>query len=565
MSKNLRMPISPGSPEFDRRLKEFIKNTPGKPIKRHIEMVEYGSFWHEKVTGNEETIRMFNEVVRSYKKTLAEAYLRKVPEFIESTDNILDPAGKEFDVGIFANRMNRMIRASDDEYVYIRVRCPNYIIYLTAWNTDEFDEKHVTYSITAFDIKNQTTRGNIFDIYLKDHRVIDFTRGPLVIAKRRKDAEAVFKSLYESYELTRMGPVNRRYAPDYALMVAAQDIIVKYGKEVPGYPINSMWIPDHTDIEMAAMEAAIDDLGLPCVISSIIAQKAAGHSLNIFNKLSTLKPPPIVTDAKLDKMIPLVDLSKKEMDYVERYMERMQYLGTSAEKTEVDLVEKMLLPRYGETLRFNFVDEENAVHECTTSYAILPEDEYLRVWIRYQVNESDWMYVMVDFDHIRSFHPTHSLVNISVDVVQDPSEYHLRKSATTIVFDTPSFMRSNEGIISKVIEMIATHIIIHDRPNRTRMVRCYQRVPKEKDPNKPEDEAEFVIRRILKPAKEAKQMVSLSDGSTPLGHDREYTMAEWERVGHLRRIPGTDRTVWIEPTTCVRHLPLSDKEIHIKL
>lgn len=133
--------------------------------------------------------------------------------------------------------------------------------------------------------------------------------------------------------------------------------------------------------------------------------------------------------------------------------------------------------------------------------------------------------------------------------------------------------KSDHRIGSIVTYILTLYKLMNDRPEKLRMVRRIQRLsPDDRyfDPTMTADEMEeddgIVITRILKTARSAATYVrEMNEYSTRRHLMYEYVLEHWPRRGHWRRLPHSEKKVWIPPTICHRHKALTDKEIHIQL
>lgn len=133
----------------------------------------------------------------------------------------------------------------------------------------------------------------------------------------------------------------------------------------------------------------------------------------------------------------------------------------------------------------------------------------------------------------------------------------------------PEKLLDEKFVMSMIADIIGIYVVLHDRPDRSKMIKETRRVvtkpqSKNKTRGKQKPEQEYVVRRILKPVKEAKEYIAQM--SLEEHRDAEYTMESWPRKEHQRRKPGTENEfITIKATTCHRHKELSTKEVHLKL
>lgn len=121
-----------------------------------------------------------------------------------------------------------------------------------------------------------------------------------------------------------------------------------------------------------------------------------------------------------------------------------------------------------------------------------------------------------------------------------------------------------DEVQSLVMWMMCLQIVCVERPQRTRMIREVKYL--NGDPTDTSDENVYLISRILRPVKEAKEYMN-ERGSTPEQRKRGpyiYTVAEWERVGHWRTTK-SGKKVWIEPQICHRKDGITKEYVKVKL
>ena len=123
---------------------------------------------------------------------------------------------------------------------------------------------------------------------------------------------------------------------------------------------------------------------------------------------------------------------------------------------------------------------------------------------------------------------------------------------------------TTDDIYSLIVWMMYLQIICVERPQRTRMIREVKYL--NGDPTDTREENVYLISRILRPVKEAKEYMN-ERGSTPEQRKRGpyiYTVAEWERVGHWRTMK-SGKKVWIEPQVCHRKAGITKEYVKVKL
>lgn len=257
----------------------------------------------------------------------------------------------------------------------------------------------------------------------------------------------------------------------------------------------------------------------------------------------------------------LVDFTPREKKYVEKYvLEAGHFVEGENGPKPIDLVQYMTHTRYGERMRV--INKEDGTNTYFT-YRLDTINNMARFWFIKVADTRGAVVTTIDCKNIRDF-TTRDIIRFQTTlVVTDPDK--LPRSTAEMVSIVPSTMTGTESIVRLIASVISLMIVIHDRPERTAMVKVTRRLG---DPNViqkgPEQEQDYVVRHILMPIRKAREYIRLTSND-PSNREVQYTKAEWYRVGYWRRVRGSDRQVYIPPTTCHRHLEMSKKKVHLKL
>lgn len=278
---------------------------------------------------------------------------------------------------------------------------------------------------------------------------------------------------------------------------------------------------------------------------------------------TTLGVVDIVTNRQRDQY-PLIDIGHKELDFIMKYSITNGILGGDDDKA-VDLCRYISNMPYGDIFRFP-VESNEYTGEIIGTF-ILDEETYdLRMILIYDIPGEDMViFSTIDYENIKEFNHIRSCRGCNTTLLvkrvdKIPSNLDILDIGIQKIF-------LDSGSIDRIVSsFIALYVILHDRPSRNRMVNCTQKIlrtpkPQQRKKSKKE-EYDYVVTRILKTTQGAKKYVAEMNASGQI--DREYTLESWPRKGYYRRTRGGG-SVWIPPTTCHRHLALSEKEIHIKL
>ena len=265
---------------------------------------------------------------------------------------------------------------------------------------------------------------------------------------------------------------------------------------------------------------------------------------------------------KPDESCPLVDFSEKEMKFINKYTDESS-LFMEEPKRKIDMVKVFENPRYGKLLKIKSTPTElHPSYIIYFTYIYEGEKDKCNLFIHFDISDNIVGYIRVIFRNIKNFRFSESIFGFNTSIIfRDNIE--LPQSAEEFNNKLPVILTDRNTILNLIADIVSIYAIIHERPQRSRVIRETTRTSIQKSYNSRSNETEqFIIRRILKDSKSAKEYVKSMTGSSP---DRVYTLEEWERVGYYRRKPNSEEKIWIEPTTCHRRLGLSDKEVHIKL
>lgn len=272
---------------------------------------------------------------------------------------------------------------------------------------------------------------------------------------------------------------------------------------------------------------------------------------------------PLEVRPSLDHPYPQVDFDEKEWKFISNYCKRNGYL---CENNEMNMIPYFTNPRYGNTYLMNINTDTGIKDPLVITFDMDTEKNMLRIYISESINESTSVVCIADFIDIDKFDIENGLRRVRKCVLNTNFE-HLFPGAPDLINVSLLLQSSIENTTSLITEILHLFIIMHDRPERSRMVKGvkHTEVPNsnKKKQSKPKETTE-VVWRILKPVKAAKEYVrSMSIGAP---RNMEYTLEEWDRIGHYRTLKN-GKVIWIEPTTCRRRddLLTKDKDIKIKL
>lgn len=276
----------------------------------------------------------------------------------------------------------------------------------------------------------------------------------------------------------------------------------------------------------------------------------------------------IYSDCSHFDSMPLLDFSPRDFNWIYKYCENHGYHMKNDDET-YDFSNILNDQRYGLNFRV-MCDHDNKEFFEVGIYINYDEvSDNLQFFIVNENRDNHFSTIIIvnypsahtfsigNFNKILELHSCSSIKGVQ-----------LPKNNAEACNRTPLAYIDLEGIIKIIINIVDVLIVIHDRPDRNRMIKeehlkeestTHKTTGKKSDLNKSNG---YVIRRIIKTASAAKKYIA--EKSINGERNVRYTLEEWGRVGHYRTYKN-GKTVWIDETTCHRHKELSTDEIHIRL
>ena len=283
------------------------------------------------------------------------------------------------------------------------------------------------------------------------------------------------------------------------------------------------------------------------------------HYINTMRKDDAFAVKEIESDIKINlnhiTQYPLIDFNQKEMKFISRYVASNNLFDGDRPELKFNLIPYLESPRYGKILRFHLSYKDIV-------FAYSRDNDTLRLCLLEKINDSLWIEISFDYNNLGEFNIYDSLNQIDTILILTNHEY-IPRSINSI--ESVLLSLNYNEMLNFVQWILSCIIVIHDRPKRTKMIKITEKreVPcSNKSKHNNQVKEEFVIRRILKSSDDAKEYVESHSGGTHRNH--EYTIEEWSRADHWRHLKN-GKDIYIHETTCHRNLPLSQKEVHIKL
>lgn len=312
--------------------------------------------------------------------------------------------------------------------------------------------------------------------------------------------------------------------------------------------------------EVQVYKAAFRGCGVTAHAIHDAAKKNCEEEIDSLGKITaSYKTIGALTEDHFNDDYPMIRFTLKEDRFVDGYCKKNNLLCDDP----INIIPYFENPRYGNEMKI----DADLSHK--NEYPIL---------MRYDLNTKCNTITFHFIEPISYDNGTYVEIAVTYDDIDHFAETNLLMSTMYIVLRNHNYIPRNindikdqsvlanlvlSGVNTLVSRVIKDYIAIHDRPKRSRMVKQIRRTNHPSRNNKPKADNPYVISHILMPINEAKSLVA----SSKEYHERaeaQYVLEEWERSGYTR-VYKSGRHVWIGPTTCHRHLPLTDKEVVVKL
>lgn len=394
------------------------------------------------------------------------------------------------------------------------------------------------YAITVIDYDNTTTlvkcTVNRIASY-KDDKLESYLilTTPFVMSKKQRNIEdALYQDYYISY--TGDGLINILYR---SLKYIA-DHITEFQNNIE-YPVI---YKAESFVIRKLLDENIIDKGIIFPVG--IYQTNDWMDNDVSDNLSTIYK----NIVEPDLVYPLLDLTENDLIYIRKYIKKI-----INSNRYINLTDYIQFP-YGKIYRFNISNECSMVIVIDDSAV---KQDMIRIIMSYEISKNISYVAWVDFCDLEYFNMQN--VSINIGVTFTGHNIQLPFSMNNIITLIPNELKDSDFIITLAFDILGLNILMYDKPDKYRVIEQYGKCNKDDLSSKSKD---VIVKRILKSDKEAKKYIkSLRQSGQYSNH--EYVMETWHRKGYYMN---TKRgKVWVEPTICHRHLPLSTKEIHIKM
>lgn len=485
---------------------------------------------------------------------LKRAYTYSVPNESFDDKNVqMDPELSENDISKLIGKVTRKLALAT---IRIRLVSPNNVFTLEIGSTDGMDNqviiaircdsyKKVARIFSGGKLLNGGTPGSLFSL----------TETPLYLSRKSKDGEMLLKKNPNPFD-------------DVTLSLMKISLQMLYDQIISTDEVPQLMFPKYCDTEIYFIKKSVSNIMGSDRIGFALFQWVNNDAISSLDTVMgedfNLKIPQILATPNIDQF-PLIDFNQNEWDFIGKYVNGKNILCGKTEQP-FNIIPYLLEPTYGTTLRYKLEFEDDSIQMMLMSYTLDAKRDTLTTYMVCKISDDITVYNKAIFTNLQEFDVTTSLVEIDTDVVFTNAECLVEDPNSLLDKVVASLFDASDAILL-IREMLRVHIILHDRPQRTRVIKCSSRQvnhsnDQKKNHSTKTHEEGFVISRILKTVSDAKSFIARMSEEGIC--EREYTMESWNRRGYFRHLRSGE-AIWIPPTTCTRHCPLSDKELHIKL
>lgn len=509
------------------------------------------SYLRHKKTSNMTYVR--ESSVEQLTKFVAGSYMKNVitidcPELSNKTQPLLFNAGES--VKDIIRESKRILRYTGDKNFTFKATAGPISMYCEINSIENEDTLGIMLTLHN-ELDMMTISHVLYSAGSEDSELMDIS-GPVVMSENRKRADVLLRT----YLLNMPSVSDGTMTMSVDILSNLQCAIKGMRKKIDTPKENPANRASHNKMEMFAIKQCCQFItkdthmiGIPSVIEWSF--KGSVNSLSEFDEMAD----GYIAAGKHTDTNPLVDLSTREFKYITNYVAKKSYMTDDPSCVNVDMVKAISNSRYGASFMYPIMVNGE---EVVSQLVFILNDDKGKLFL--QIPGKDIVFfVYALFDDMREFNMISNIVTINISAGITNFNI-LPDSADKMDELIPVEYRTLEDVWKLIYKICAMFITIYERPERTRVVREVTK-PKHRGDGKLTNEKDYVIRRILKTRTEAKEYVTRMSGQCA---DREYTMESWNRVGHTRQLK-SGKIVYVHECECKRRLPLSDKEIHLKL
>lgn len=500
-----------------------------------------------------------------FSKFIKTLYLEPIRMFdVDESIFITDPISDKKEITKEILKMSdNILKMISGEAFICRIKSHNHSFIMSV---GDFGNNEISFITALFDNRKYTVKFNIDkkldtdqiglnDIELPNYIPImtRYALCPFTMGKKERDSESILRDELSNESMYVMD--------DTTISLIYNSLMLMMSSIKKDDPLD---IPDYTNAELYFIKKIFKmgetfDNSPKFYPFNLFSWNSEGKDLNQFEEFyiyDNLKN--YIKDQ--DSEYPLIDFNRKEINFIIKYCRDAGYMVKGSDDT-FNLRQYINESQYGDIFRYKLPGTDDL--EMTLSCEFNDDKDILVIFISHDINKDVTVFASVGLDNISNFNIGKSYVNIDISILFKSADVFIPGKSDLLEM-IPSMFTSGEDIADVVQMFIETFIVIHDRPKRSRMIKCTERrLISDHKSKKKSNSSDVIITRILKATDDAKEYVERMTASDNI--EREYVLESWPRKGHYRRTSKDGEKVWIPPTVCKRHLPISDKEIHIKL
>lgn len=254
----------------------------------------------------------------------------------------------------------------------------------------------------------------------------------------------------------------------------------------------------------------------------------------------------------------ILDLSNEQVTVVSNYVRKNYY---KPEKV-FNLGQIIENQRFGNTFKINIDADEIPEGEVLVSSFYDKENDMATIQLFYNVDKKYDFLFNTDIRSASAFKTIETNLS-SIDlVVKFKDQSNLLGNIRDYDKIIPDYFKEYKLILALVNTMIAVYTMIYDKPVKF----CAAKETRKRNsnlPKRPKEEEKVIVKHIIALRTIINQKIKSTENSG-VRKEVEYVIENWDRQGHFRNY-SNGKQVWINATTCHRHLDLTDKKVKITL
>lgn len=275
---------------------------------------------------------------------------------------------------------------------------------------------------------------------------------------------------------------------------------------------------------------------------------------------------------------PYVKFSKREWKFIRKYItETTKYITDTddVEMVRFNLMDCLSNSRYGTVMKFDYqCDDSDESWPVMFTWSVDKASDSCRITAMSMKEVKGWTpYIQADYRNVSSVHLYNDAGSLHCKLYVDNFNM-IPEQLQDICDNVPTFFIDRMNCMNVILNIISILVVIHDRPQRTRMVREERLVDDNQKPSGKKNSrqkvttTDTVVSRVLLPAKEVDEYVSTriaADRQSSGEHrERNYVVESWPRRAHYRHLKN-GKDLYIKEQTVHRSAILTNKDVVVKL